>query len=120
MKNIITTIPQSKYPDWKTAERVLKKCDGIDYAHRSAWYWLVNVNRLPTQSGVGAVCFMVFAGRVRGYFDIVDTDESENWRTRHGLGKKRTTQCLVLANWHPFDGPEMTGFQGYRYTDLRP
>lgn len=120
MKNILTTIPRSKFPNWATAERVCKKCDGVGYPHRSAWFWLVNCTRLPTQSGPGAVCFMIFDGKVRGYFDIVDTDQSENWRGKHEIGKARTTQCLVLANWHPYDGPEMPGFQGYRYTELRP
>jgi len=121
VKNVLTTIPKSKYPDWPTAERVLRRCDGTTDWGDGEWFWLVNCQRLPTQSGTGAQCFMIYDGLIRGYLDIVDTDLTENWRERHGIGKERTTQSLILANWHPLDEPiPHTGFQGYRYTDLRP
>lgn len=85
------------------------------------WFWLINCRSLPKGSGTGAVCFMIFDGYIRGYFDIVDSDLTENWRTRHGIGKERTTQSLIMANWHPLGSPiPHTGFQGYRYTELRP
>lgn len=99
-------------------------CDGTtdreDYED-SAWFWLINTVVLPKQSGEGAVCFMIYDGLIRGYFDIVDTDLSENWREKHGLGKERTTQCIIMANWHPISEPiSQRGFQGWRYTELRP
>jgi hypothetical protein len=121
MKNVLTTIPKSKYPTWEKAEAVLKKCDGSTrWAGGHPWFWLVNVTALPKHSGTGAVCFMIFDGQVRGYFDIVDTDLTENYRGRHGIGKKRNTQSLILANWHPIPYIPFTGFQGYRYTELKP
>lgn len=135
MKNILTTIPKGKFKDWATAEKVCSMCDGTtnrkhtgwpeteehEEGEGTPWYWLVNCLRLPKQSGIGAVCFMIFDGMIRGYFDIVDTDLTENWRERHGIGKERTTQSLILANWHPLVVPiPHTGFQGYRYTELRP
>lgn len=63
---------------------------------------------------------MVYDGQVRGYFDIVNTDLTENWRERHSIGKERTTQSLILANWHPIEPTPHTGFQGYRYTEMKP
>jgi len=135
MKNIVATIPKTKFKDWATAERVCKMCDGTtlhkhagwpESEHEaeeegSPWYWLINCVALPSKIGLGeSVCFMVFDGQIRGYFDIVDTDTSENWRTKHPIGKKRTTECVVMANWHPIEPIAHTGFQGYRYTELRP
>lgn len=122
MKNILSTIPKSKFKDWPTAERVCKMCDGeTNWNGDGAWFWLLNSQNLPTESGIGALCYMIYDGVVRGYFDVVDTDQTENWRDKHDIGKERTTKCLVLANWHPIDKPvEHKGFQGYRYTELRP
>jgi hypothetical protein len=48
----------------------------------------------------------------------VDVDDVVNWvfHTPTKAGK-----VIVMANWHPVhDGLEMTGFQGWRYTALRP
>ena len=134
--NIVATIPKTKFKNWATAERVCRMCDGTTPHKRAGWpdddfeeeeegtpwFWLINSAALPTKVVPGeSVCFMVFDGQVRGYFDIVDTDVSENWREKHAIGKQRTTQCLVMANWHPVDeGHLMTGFQGYRYTPMRP
>ena len=108
MKNLLATIPKGKFPDWATAERVCQRCDGTTDWGNGEWFWLINCRNLPTQSGIGAQCFMVFDFYIRGYFDVVDTDESD-------------TKCLVLANWHPIE-PYIVqkGFQGYRYTELRP
>jgi len=83
-------------------------------------FWLINVAHLPRQEMIGKVCFMVFDGEIRGYFDIVDTDLSENWRLKHRLGKPRTTKCLVMTNWHPITPIPHVGFQGWRYTELKP
>jgi hypothetical protein len=120
MINILTTIPKSKFPDWPTAERVLRRCNGEEDENGDGWYWLINTNNLPKKSGVDAQCFMIFDGLVRGYFDIVDTDKSENWRDKHEIGKERSTKCLVMANWHPVSPVPHVGFQGWRYTTLRP
>ncbi len=116
MKNIVATIPRAKFTDWKAAEKACLATTG------DPLFWLINVTALPGMIKVGeSVCYMVYDAQVRGYFDIITTDVSENWRRRHRLGKKRTTKCLVLANWHPVaNGPHLLGFQGYRYIDLRP
>ncbi|GAB3164784.1 hypothetical protein [Telluribacter humicola] len=121
MKNILTTIPKSKFRDWPTCERVLQRCDGLtDLNGNGEWFWLINTKALPKDSGTGAVCYMIYDGLIRGYMDIVDTDISENWRDAHDIGKPRTTKCLVMANWHPITPQPHTGFQGYRYTQLKP
>jgi len=83
-------------------------------------FWLINTNNLPKKSEIGNLCYMVFDGMIRGYFDIVDFDESENWREKHGIGKKRNTKCIVMANWHPIKPVPYVGFQGWRYTEMRP
>ena len=115
MKNIITTIPKAKFSSWKVCERVLLRCIG-----EPADYWLINTPAFPRESGIGAVCFMVYDGLVRGYMDIVDLDESENYRDKHNIGRRRNTKCIVMANWHPIKPVLMGGFQGYRYTEMRP
>lgn len=121
MAHLLTTIPRAKFPNWATAERTCQWCDGVTDRGDGAWYWLVNTANLPKQDLKDKVCFMVFDGRVRGYFDIIETDESENWRDKHGIGKPRNTKCIVMANWHPIsNGPEVRGFQGWRYTHLNP
>jgi hypothetical protein len=122
VKNIVTTIPKSKFANWAAAERTCRMCDGTTERNgESPWFWLINTNSLPKDIVVGeSVCFMVYDGLVRGYFNIVDTDISENWRDKHGIGKPRITKCIVLANWHPIaDKQPVTGFQGYRYTPMR-
>jgi hypothetical protein len=122
VKNVLTTIPKGRFPSWEVAERTLMRCDGeTEWNGGQPWFWLVNCHALPKQSGVGAVCYMVYDGLVRGYMDIVDTDVTENWRSRHGIGKRRNTSSLILANWHPLhEEVGQRGFQGYRYTELRP
>jgi hypothetical protein len=131
-RNIVATIPKGKFKDWATAEKVCSMCDGTtkrkftgwpeteDAEEETEWFWLINTTNLPKHTGKDSVCFMVFDGRIRGYFDIVDTDKSENWRNRHAIGKKRETNCVVMANWHPGDYGPKNGFQGWNYIDLQP
>lgn len=122
MKNIITTIPKSKFRDWKTCERTVNLCDGeTPRFGGSPWFWTINTMNLPKDIEVSeSVCFMVFDGLVRGYFHIVDTDISENWRNRHDIGKPCNTKIVVMANFRPSLTVAMTGFQGWRYTELKP
>ncbi len=137
MKNILTTIPKGKFANWATAERVCKMCDGTtertargfpeategehEEGDTSPWFWLINTVNLPKALSDGAVCFMVYDGLIRGYFDIVDTDLSKNWGRHCESLPARSTQCMVMANWHPLSEPiSQGGFQGWRYTELHP
>lgn len=121
MANILTTIPKKKFKSWQECEKVLKKCDGEDKKGRRAMFWVINTAHLPKKIDFAqSVCFLIYDGQVRGYMNIVDTDKSENWRLKHNLGKPRTTDCIVMANWHPITPTPYVGFQGWRYTELRP
>lgn len=123
MNNLLTTIPKSKFKTWADCERVLNLCDGEPHGRRRAMFWLINCTHLPKKDLTDSVVFMVFDGKIRGYFHVVDTDKSENWRSRHGIGKERATDCIVMANWRSIPSSQqldMTGFQGWRYTHLRP
>ena len=123
MKNIVTTIPKSKFKDWRTCERTVTLCDGETPRNNDGqpWFWTINTMNLPKDIEIGqSVCYMIFDGKIRGYFDLVDTDISENWRNRHDIGKPRVTKCIVMANWHPCPNLPMHGFQGWRYTELKP
>ena len=115
MKNILTTIPKNAFASWEVAERVCRRCDGTTDWGQGEWFWTINCLRLPKQLREDSVCYMIYDGIVRGYFDIVDTDLAANWTN----GK--SGHCLVMANWHPIaPTEEQKGFQGYRYTDLCP
>jgi hypothetical protein len=121
--SIITTIPKSKFKDWPTCERICRMCDGeTERDEDGPWFWLINTQRMPKQPIIGGVCFMIYDGKVRGYFDIVDIDRAENWH-RHNdpIDKKRTGYSIIMANWHPcYQAEDYTGFQGWRYTHLKP
>ncbi len=113
MSNIITTIPKSRFPDWATCERLLRRCTGDD----DMGYWTIRCQRPPKKPIVGRQCYMIYDGKVRGHFSIVNIDDVRNWKfhTPTKAGK-----VIVLANWQAINtGPEVVGFQGWRYTDLR-
>ncbi|MVM34247.1 hypothetical protein GO755_29725 [Spirosoma sp. HMF4905] len=113
MKNIIATIPKSRFKTWELAERVVKRCDG------EKWFWTLRMPRKPKNDPIGSLCYMVYNDQIRGYFDIIDVDEAKNWEWHQE--RQQEGFVLVLANWHPVFGlPEMAGFQGWRYTALRP
>ena len=133
MKNILTTIPKYRFKSWELAERVLVRCDGEtdwDEVDREGtnqgrdWLWFIRTNHLPKQSLLESVCYMVFDGRVRGYFHIVDSGHCQSWVDKgYLLANKPTPYVIVLANWRTIPLSEqvpMTGFQGWRYTALRP
>lgn len=119
MKHIVTTIPKSKYATLEECELALSTTDGED-----GGFWLINTSHLPVFFKDGykddMVCYMVYDGYIRGYFNIVDVSLSENYRKLHRIGKRRTTKCIVMANWHPIKPVESIGFQGWRYTTLTP
>ena len=119
MKNIIATIPISRFKTWEVAEQTVRQCDGEVTHQNKARFWTLRMPRPPKQDLIGSLCYMVDFGRVRGYFDIVDLDMAKNWDRYKE--HRPDGFVLVLANWHPvINGPEMNGFQGWRYTSLRP
>ncbi len=115
--NILTTIPKAKFSSWKTCERVLRQCDGDPNTQE---FWLINTANLPKKIKPESVCYMIYDGKIRGYFHIINTDLSENWREMHDIGKPRNTHCIALATWRPITPIPYTGFQGWRYTELKP
>lgn len=115
MKNILSTIPKGAFASWEVAERVCQRCDGTTDWGKGEWFWTVFCQNLPTQITLDSVCYMTYDGVIRGYFDIVDTEAASNWK----YGKKGFV--MVMANWHPIPHRHhQKGFQGYRYTELRP
>ena len=119
MKNIIATIPSGRFKTWEAAEEVVRHCDGEGADKGKERFWTLRMPRPPKQNLIGSLCYMVGFGQVRGYFDIVDLDLAKNWDRYKE--QRPNGFVLVLANWHPLiDGPEMGGFQGWRYTNLRP
>lgn len=129
--NIIATIPRSKFKTWELAERILRRCDGetdwdeVDRegtAQGSAWLWFIRQARPPKKDLKDSVCFMVYGGRVRGYFHVVSSDTTQEWVDKGYLLKhKPSGYVVVLANWVSLPRSEqidMTGFQGWRYTEL--
>lgn len=121
MNNLLTTIPKSKFKDWKVCERTCQMCDGETlHFDGERWFWIINTQRKPQKDIIGSVCFMIYDGKVRGYFDIVSIDDAEDWQHYSEPDNIRSGYSVVMANWHPFNGPELIGFQGWRYTHLRP
>ena len=131
MKNIIATVPKSKFATWELAERVLKRCDGetdwskVDNAGSSReQFWFVRLAQLPKAPLTDSVCFMIYGDRIRGYFHIVSSDRKQTWIEKGYMqSDKPTGFVVVLANWVPIpysQQVEMPGFQGWRYTALMP
>ncbi|QHV99251.1 hypothetical protein [Spirosoma endbachense] len=133
MKNIIATIPKGRFKTWEVAERVLRRCDGetdwdevdrVGTNQGKEWLWFVRLVRLPKAPLGESVCFMIYDGRVRGYFHIISSDSAQVWINKgYLLEDKPSGFVIVLANWVslPYSKQiEMTGFQGWRYTALRP
>jgi len=115
--NIVTTVPLSKYRSWEDCQADLLASDGSP----EGGFWLVNTMNLPKKAGIDDLCYIVYAGFVRGYFFIIDTGTSESFRSVHRIGKRRITSGIQLCTWREIDRPvAMTGFQGWRYTPLRP
>lgn len=120
MKNIVATIPKSRFPNWNAAKSVIERCDGetIWPGQKRAQWWTIRMPHLPKENLIGSLCYMVYDGQIKGYFDIVDADDAINWAWQNKRNQKG--KVLICANWHPIpNGPEMKGFQGWRYTALR-
>lgn len=121
MKNIVATIPKGRFKTWEAAERITRRCNGetIWAGEESPWFWTIRVPRKPKENLIGALCYMTYHDQIRGYFDIVDLDLASNWDWH--TEREQEGYVFVMANWHPVAGlPEMPGFQGWRYTALRP
>ncbi len=91
MKNLLSTIPKSKYKSWEQCLLVLQCCDGTTKRQGKEWFWLINTKSLPKETGIGAQVFMIYDGLIRGYFDLVGIDTTENCQ-QNGLG-----YCHVLG-----------------------
>lgn len=127
MKNLLITIPKSRFKTWELAERILKRCDGetdwneVDWEGTNQgkeWLWFIRTSHLPKDS----VCYMLYDGIVRGYFHVIEKAESKKWvDLGYLLEDKPSPFVIVLAHWHPVNtGVQMIGFQGWRYTALQP
>ena len=118
MKNLITTIPKSRFNSWAECEAELVASDG-----ENGSFWTVAATCLPSAPSddsaypIGALMFIVFDGAVRGYLHCIDVDLAKRWPFHDG-GKAQ--YCFVLANWRPIASVPLTGFQGWRYTALQP
>jgi len=117
VKNLLITIPQKgDLRHWCNVEPILEGC--VDEEN----FWTFSCSHFPKQSGVGALCFIVHSGYVRGYFTILEFTEEAVYRTttnqnevEYKAGKK-----VKLVTWRRLGKPiERTGFQGYCYTDLQ-
>ena len=89
--NIFTTITKRRFPDWPTCERLLQRCTGED----DLGYWTIRCARKPTKPIIDGQCYMIYDGKIRGYFHVVDIDDVENW-TFHSPTKANVV--IVLAN----------------------
>lgn len=124
MNNLLTTIPKSRFKTFELAEEELIRCDGETNwgeDEGAEWLWFIRTSHLPKKSLKDSVCYMVFDGIVRGYFHIVDWGDAQEWVDKgYLLEDKPSPFVIVLANWRSQPGPEVKGFQGWRYTALRP
>ncbi|MBT9394368.1 hypothetical protein KLP40_14450 [Hymenobacter sp. NST-14] len=117
MKNLLTTIPQrGELRHWADVEKILQGCDSEDD------FWSFSCRHYPKESGPGQLCFMIHSGFVRGYFTILDFSDEDI--LRHGADQENPAiisgKKVILAVWRPISPIAHTGFQGWRYTDLKP
>lgn len=118
MKNILTTIPQrDDLRHWANVEPMLREC--VDEES----FWTFSCRYFPKDSGPGACCFMVHSGYVRGYFTILEFFNEAVYCTGTKVEEYEYKEGnkVKLATWRPLAEPiPQTGFQGWRYTELRP
>lgn len=117
MKNLLTTIPQKQdLRRWPDVEKILQSCNSEQD------FWSFNCRYYPKESGPGGLCFMIHSGYIRGYFTILEFSEEDV--LRHGADQLSaaiiTGKKVILAVWRSIPPIAHTGFQGWRYTDLRP
>ncbi|MBO0947304.1 hypothetical protein [Fibrella forsythiae] len=127
MNNLLVTIPKGRFKTFEAAERVLRRCDGVtDWGEEegSEWLWFVRMAKAPKKDLTDSVCFLIYDGRVRGYFHIISSTPAQEWIDKGYLMEEKTsTHAVALANWVSLpkeEQVEMRGFQGWRYTSLRP
>lgn len=117
MKNLLTTIPQrGDLRHWVDVEKILQGCDSEED------FWSFSCRYFPKESGPGALCFLVHSGYIRGYFTVLDFTEEEVHRygVNQQVAEVFTGPKVRLAVWRPIPPVAQRGFQGWRYTDLRP
>lgn len=112
VRDIIITVPSRI--GWSTLEKEFAACE--DYTQSK----LFRVPRLPTSTVVGARCFVVHKGVVKGSIQIAGV-------VPHKRFKCTTTGTVYEGTFVECSGPffplkqriEMRGFQGWRYFDLK-
>lgn len=127
MPNLIVTIPKSKFKSYAIAERVLLRCDGVTNwgADGNEMMWFIRLPRLPKKPVKDCVCLMVYDGKIRGYFHILSVDPISVWEAEgyEFYDHKASQYVVAMANYVPLQPGqqiERKGFQGWRYTHLRP
>jgi hypothetical protein len=119
VKNLITTIPaRHDLRHWHDVEPRLREC--VDEES----FWTFSCTHFPKHAGPGAACFIVHSGFVRGWFTVLDFTTDPCYRTGTSDAVEaewKEGPKVTLVTWRPLAVPlPMTGFQGWRYTDLQP
>lgn len=143
--NIITTIPKRYFAQWKPVPgdprivrylemhdgetlRRFTKANGCEsnraQLEPKPWYWMFTASSgFPTKVKYGDCCFMVYDGQVIGYFTIValTTKGDHAWHPAEDEPlADADANAVVMATFHAGNYGPMKGFQGWRYTELRP
>lgn len=112
MKDLVITWPKTRALDsyLKELEKANERGEVINF-------------KIPTipKDTTCERCYIVYDGRIRGYNEIISVEEQENYAVKDPLtGKYWSAGIYIVRNplWHPLKaGPEMKGFQGYRYIE---
>ena len=108
MKSWLITIP--KTTSWETYQ---KEIDDVASGELVMNY---KTRYFPKEMRVGDRCYVVWNGKVRGWMQIVKLlDFPRRW-VCETLGEVWPAGKYIQrsGDWHPVDGPAMTGFRGIR------
>ena len=107
MTDWIITVP--KTTEWNDYQKEIDLVE--DFSHIMNY----RVPHFPKDMKVGDRCFVLWNGKVRGWMEICDLQETGSWECA-STGKQWPAGKYIVRSgpFYIVDGPDMSGFRGIR------